>query len=74
MKETEQINCCPPKIDIEPIKVVNKITNEWCEVNIRKGTLFEWCILSYNRIIEKIKLIINNYKLKQKYKRLKRYL
>ena len=56
------------------IKVVNKITNEWCEVNIRKGTLFEWCILSYNRIIEKIKLIINNYKLKQKYKRLKRYL
>lgn len=56
------------------IKVVNKITNEWCEVNICKGTLFEWCILSYNRIIEKIKLIINNYKLKQEYKRLKRYL
>lgn len=23
MKETEQINCCPPKIDIEPLKAEN---------------------------------------------------
>lgn len=60
--------------DYMKIKAVNKVTKEWCEGSIRRGTLFEWCLLSYNRIVEKIKLIINNYKLKQKYKRLKRYL
>ena len=60
--------------DYMKIKVVNKVTKEWCEGNIRRGTLFEWCILSYYRIIEKINLSINNYKLKQKYKCLKRYL
>lgn len=56
------------------IKVVNKVSKEWCEGNIRRGTLLEWCTLSVNRVIEKINLSINNYKLKQEYKRLKRYL
>ena len=60
--------------DYMKIKVVNKVTKEWCEGSIRRGTLFEWCVLGYNRIVEKINLIINNYKLKRKYKRLKRYL